>query len=95
MGSTSPATLQLPALSKQSLAQLVATAKQMGVDPEDYAKRLVEDGLALQREAEELSFAEMMGPVRKMAGSVDDEEIVKLVEKARTVHHGGGRGKKR
>jgi|HubBroStandDraft_1064217.scaffolds.fasta_scaffold2267424_1 hypothetical protein len=96
MASTSPTTLQLPALNKQSMAQLIAKAKRLGVPPEDYAKRLVEDGLAFQREAEESTFAEIMAPVRQTAGKVDDAEIVKLVEKARSTRHGSnGRGKKR
>jgi hypothetical protein len=78
------------------MAQLVAEAKRVGVPPEDFAKRLVEDGLALQREAEEKDFSEIMEPVRRRAGTVDEAEIVKLVERARTGHHrGNGRGKKR
>ena len=76
------------------MAQLVAKAKRMGVPPEAYAKQLVEDGLALGREAEAMTFAEIMGPVRKTAGKVDEAEIVKLVEKARSDHHRSGRGKK-
>ena len=96
MASAPHATLQLPPLAKQSMAQLLAEAKRIGVPPEDYAKRLIEDGLALQLEAEETSFAQIMEPVRKAAGKVDDAEIVKLVEKARTSRHrSNGRGKKR
>ncbi|HSZ54182.1 MAG TPA: hypothetical protein VK797_00865 [Tepidisphaeraceae bacterium] len=67
----------------------------MGVPPEDYAKRLIEDGLALQRQAEGSSFAEIMGPVREAAGTVDEPRIVLLVEKARIDHHGPGRAKQR
>jgi uncharacterized membrane protein len=66
------------------MAQLVAKAKRMGVSPEDYAKWLVEDGVAFQREAENKSFAEIMEPVRKASGTVDEAEIVKLVEKSRS-----------
>jgi len=78
------------------MAQLVAKARRLGVAPEDYAKLLVEDGLAFQREAEETSFAEIMGPVRTTSGNIDDSEIVKLVEKAKAVHpKKNGRGKKR
>jgi hypothetical protein len=77
------------------MAQLVAKAKRMGVPPEDYAKRLVEDGLAFQREAENTSFAQIMKPVRKASGTVDEAEIVKLVEKARSDYHrSAGRKKK-
>lgn len=96
MASASHATLQLPPLTKQSMAQLLAEAKRIGMLPEDYAKRIVEDALSLQREAEEKSFSDVMKPVRKAAGPVDDAEIVKLVEKARTNHRrNNGRGKKR
>ena len=39
----------------------------MGMPPEYYAEQLIEDGLALQREAEERSFAEIIG-VRAAGG---------------------------
>lgn len=77
------------------MSELVAKAKRMGMNPGDFAKRLIEDGLAFQREAEESSFAQIMGPVRDAAGHVDDAEIQKLVETARADHHAGGRRKKR
>jgi len=91
----STATIQLPPLTKQSVNELVAKAKRMGIDPGDYAKRLIEDGLAFQREAEQSSFAEIMGPVREQSGNVSDATITKLVERARADHHAGGRRKKR
>lgn len=91
----STATIQLPPLTKQSMSELVAKAKRMGIDPGDYAKRLIEDGLTLQREAEASSFAEIMRPVRDAAGDVSDSEIAKLVETARTDRHSGNRRKKR
>jgi hypothetical protein len=91
----SAATIQLPPLTRESMSELVARAKRMGIDPGDYAKRLIEHALAFQREAEESSFAQIMGPVREAAGDVDDAEITKLVESARADHHAGGRRKKR
>ena len=77
------------------MAELVAKAKRLGIDPGDYAKRLIEDGLALQREAEESSFAQIMRPVREAAGNVDDAQIIELVEKARAQHHRASATKKR
>ena len=77
------------------MAQLVAKARDMGVPPADYARQLVEDGLALQREAEEMTFGEIMGPVRKATGIVDEGEIVRLVDKARPGGRSTHRGKKR
>ncbi len=69
------------------MAQLVRRAWEIGVPPEDYAKQLVEDGLALQRQAEGMSFEEIMGPVRQASMSVDEPEIVELVQKARSNYH--------
>ena len=77
------------------MTQLLASAKRHGVPPEDYARQLVEDRLALEREAQRLTFAQIMGPVRKAAGNVDESKIVTLVEKARSDYHQKSRGKKR
>jgi len=87
MGSKPTASLQLPPLARKSTAQLKANAKRLGIPPELYAKQLVEDALALEREAEGMTFAQIMAPVRQAAGAVDEGEILKLVEKARTDHH--------
>jgi hypothetical protein len=96
MASIASTPLHLPPLRKQSMAQLIARAKEMGVPPEDYARQLVEDALALQRQAESMTIAEIMAPVRKAAGNVDETEIVQLVEKARVDYHrNAARGKKR
>jgi len=89
------ANLQLPPLNRQSMLDLLAKARHMGMEPGDYAKRLIEDGLALQRDAEGSSFAKIMKPVREAAGDVDDEQILKRVETARAEHHGASRRKKK
>jgi hypothetical protein len=92
---SSTAAIQLPPLTKQSMVELVAKSKRLGIGPGDYAKKLIEEGLAFQREAEDSSFAEIMRPVRDAAGSVDDAEICGLVEAARRKHHAITRRKKR
>jgi len=75
--------IQLPPLKKQSMAELNARARDLGLTPEDLARQFIEDGLALQRKAETMCLAEIMAPVRRAAGKVDEAEIVKLVDKAR------------
>lgn len=96
MASTASTPLRLPPLRYKSMSQLVARAKDLGLPPGDYARQLIEDGLALQREAESTSIAQIMAPVRKAAGEVDETEIVRLVEKARNAHHRKpARGKRR
>jgi hypothetical protein len=78
------------------MADLVTKANHLGIAPEDYAKHLIEDGLALERKAEKSSFAKIMRPVRRAAGKVSDEEIVALVEIARrTSPRAASRRKKR
>jgi hypothetical protein len=78
------------------MAQLIAKARQLGVPPENYARQLVENGLALEREAESLTMAEIMRPVRQASGTVNENEILNLVEKARTDYHSRvGRAKKK
>jgi hypothetical protein len=91
----SAATIQLPPLTKQSMNDLFTKAKRLGIGPGDYAKRLIEEGLAFQREAEECSFAQIMTPVRQVTGTVSDAEIVKLVAMARPGQRNARRRKKR
>jgi hypothetical protein len=69
------------------MSRLIANARRIGVEPADYAKRLIEDALAFEREAEESSFARIMKPVRDAAGDLDEVEIIRLVETARVEHH--------
>ncbi len=77
------------------MAQLAAIAKSHGVTPADYARQLVEDDLAIQQEAETMTFAQIMGSVRTSAGHIDESEIVTLVDQARQSHRPATRGKKR
>lgn len=96
MSSRIDAKLQLPPLARQKMAQLTAKAKHLGLSPADFAKQLIEEGLELQHEAEAHSLAEIMAPVRKSAGIVDEKEIVALVDKARgTARKTSPRRKKR
>ena len=96
MAAISSTPLRVPPLGKKSMSQLLAKAKDLGLPPGDYARQLIEDGLALQRQAESMSIDQIMGPVRNAAGVVDESEIVALVEKARNDHHrNAARGKRR
>jgi hypothetical protein len=95
MRSMSQEALQVRPLSKRRMAELVFKAKRVGQEPAEYARQLIEDALALQREAENSTLAEIMRPVRQSAGEIDQAEVVQIVEKARNGRHRGGRGKKR
>ena len=79
------------------MARLVARVRIEGISPEDYARQLIEDGLALQREAESMTIAQIMAPVRKTSELVDEKKLLELVEKARVDNHpkNASRGKSR
>lgn len=95
MSLASQTTLQLPALGKKSMTRLIAEAKRNGVSPEDYAKRLVEGALTWRRDAEEMTFAEILGPARRGAEKVTDPEIVEIVKRVRAKRRARNhRGKK-
>jgi hypothetical protein len=83
MASTRLPTLRLRPLAKRGMAELAARANRLGISPADYARKLVERGLALERKAERSSFASIMAPVRKAAGIVSESEIIKLVNETR------------
>lgn len=51
--------------------------------PQRYVRQLIEDDLALDRKARSTTFAELIGPGRE----VDEQELDRLVDAARTRHH--------
>ncbi len=75
--------LQLPRLGKRKMAALARKAKSLGLTPQRYIRLLIEEDLALDRKARTTTFAELMGAGR----SVDEEELDRLVDAARTRHH--------
>ena len=66
---------------------LVRQSKRAGLPPAEYAKQLIEESLAVQQEARDLPFAQIMGPVRASAGRIDDQEIVAVVDAARNRYY--------
>jgi hypothetical protein len=83
MATTAADTLQVKGLGRHKLDELTLRARRLGMTPEKYVKRLVEEDLAISAEARGMTFAEIMGTGRK----VDEEELDRLVEKARVRHH--------
>lgn len=72
-----------PRLGKRKIAELTAKAKRLGMTPQRYLRQLIEEDLALDRKARNTTFAELMGPGRE----VDEEELDRLVDDARTRYH--------
>ena len=79
--------LQVPGLGSRRLAELTAQASSLGMTPQRYARELIEEGLAMEREARTKSFDEILVPLRRSAGEIDEAELDRLVDRARTRHH--------
>jgi hypothetical protein len=65
------------------MAGVAQRAGKLGMTPERYVKYLVEEDLAISPEAKTTTFDELMGLGRK----VDEREIDRLVEAAKTKYH--------
>lgn len=74
--------VRVKGLRRRDLAALTVKAKQWGMTPAGYVKRLVEEDLAIARAAKTTTFAELMGPGQPG----DESEIDQLVERARKRH---------
>jgi hypothetical protein len=66
-----------------------ARPRAWGLTPERYVQKLIEQDLALDRKARNTTFAELMGRGRE----VDEEELDRLVDEARTRHYRKQHGK--
>lgn len=89
--STSPSPLRIVGLDAKRKAELAAHAKRLGLSPQRYVKQLIEDGLAMEREARERTFDDILTPLRKAAGMDEVPDLDDLVDRARTRHQDGGR----
>lgn len=78
-----PTSLHLKGLGRQKMRALAEKAQRLGMTPERYLKQLVEEDLAIVREARAKSFEQILGPGRQ----VDEDELDRLVEQARNEHH--------
>jgi len=76
-------TLQLKGLARRQVVEVERRASRLGMTAEGYLKHLIEEDLAISREAKTTTFTELMGSGRE----VDEEELDRLVEAAKAKHH--------
>ncbi len=88
MNASAP-TIEVSGLPKATLRRLRAQAKNAGVTVEIYAKQLIEEGISLEQIARTRSFDELYAPVQERfrKSGMKEEELDKLVDRARTRHH--------
>ncbi len=80
---TTTADIRIKGLGRKKLVELTRNASRLGMTPVRYVKQLVEEDLAFSRAARRKTFVELLGPGRE----VDEAELDKLVDRARTEHH--------
>ena len=84
-------TLAVKGLSKVTMTELAREAKRFGQTTEQYVKQLLEERLAIVKDAREKTFAQ----IYPGAGSeVDEDALDKAIEAARDRHYRQTRRKK-
>ena len=76
-------TVQVKGFRKRQIVVLAERARRLGMTTERYIKHLVEEDLAISRQARTTSFAQIMGEGRE----VDEQELDRLVEASKTRYH--------
>jgi hypothetical protein len=75
--------LRVDDLPTRQLSALKRKAQRLGLTPAKYVRQLIEDDLALDRNAQSTSFEELAKPFRKRFEGTSEEEIDRLVDEAR------------
>ncbi|HTW95961.1 MAG TPA: hypothetical protein VMD30_14255 [Tepidisphaeraceae bacterium] len=83
MATHQSSTLQVKGLGKGKMAAMIARARGLGMTPQSYLKHLVEEDLAISLRARTSTFEQLLGPGRQS----DEDQIDRVVEKARNAHH--------
>jgi hypothetical protein len=81
--STTTSTLLIKGFGKRKMTEIAAKAKRLGMTPERYVKQLVDEDLALDREARTIRLAGFFSSGQE----IDEAELDRVVEKARQEHH--------
>jgi hypothetical protein len=73
-------------LGKQKMIALTAKAKRLGLTPSRYVRQLVEDDLAIENDAQSMTLAQIMAPVRKefRESGMTEKELDAIVNGARS-----------
>jgi hypothetical protein len=81
-----PSEFHIPGLARPKLAALRKKARKLGLSPEAYVRRLIDDDLELDHLAITRSMTELTTPFREAFKHTSEAEIGSLVEAARKRH---------
>jgi hypothetical protein len=70
------------------MERLQSDARALGVSPSEYARGLLSEALRASAEKPLPTWEEIVGPIRDQAEGITEEEVVELVERARTRLYG-------
>ena len=76
--------LRISDLSRRQASALKRKAERMGLSADEYVKQLIEDDLALDQKAQTTPLEELAAPFRKALKGASEEEIARIVTKARS-----------
>ena len=81
--------LRVKGFGKSKIDALAKKAQRLGLTPDQYVRRLLENDLEADRRAQTTSFAEMMAPVREdfRESGMSEADFDAMVDRARTRHH--------
>jgi hypothetical protein len=92
---TMTTTLQIAGLSKRSMAKLKSSAKSLGLTPEDYVKEVIEDRLELEEATRNTTFDQILAPLYKRSDEIGEDELNRMVDRAKARHRSRVTRKKR
>ena len=75
--------LQTGKLSSRRVSAAKRRAHDLGLTPEEYLQKLIDDDLAINSKAKSTSLDELAAPFRKVLAGVSEEELDRRVKAAR------------
>ena len=78
-----PSILQTGKLSPRRVSAAKRRAHDLGLTPEEYLQKLIDDDLAISSKAKSTSLDELAAPFRKALAGVSEEELDRRVKAAR------------
>jgi hypothetical protein len=87
--------LQTGELPRRQVSAVKRRARGLGLTPQEYLQRLIEDDLAVSAKARSTSLAELAAPFREALAGVSGRELDRRVKAARAARHNGSSGRRR